>query len=173
MIYINEVPVAGDLNLELLKREIKAYLHKEKLVLIDQSGNILSENKVNSLLESSIEKDQLFLQGVKTNLLLRDFKDELILYIKKVEDYIENVRDTEDFSTVKDSFVQIIESVLEFTSVSDFLQKDLIGQDTVKELAQKAFAQAESGNDVYILDLIEYELLPLLNHFSEGIQEEM
>jgi len=96
-----------------------------------------------------------------------DFKEELHTYILKVKAYIETARETEDFSSMMTSFIQVTEALIEFEAVANFLGKKLIDQEQIQTISIKALEQAEEGNIDYILDLMEYELLPILQHFID------
>ncbi|MFJ8246268.1 hypothetical protein [Peribacillus asahii] len=171
MIYINEDLVTQEIDPIKIKKAVKSYLHRENLVLIDKCGESLDEKEISELLFNSA--GDIYLKAIDTSVLLNEFGKELNLYIKRVEQYIEDIRDSEDFSTVNSSFVQVIESILEFSKVETFLSKNLIDELAIKDLTEKAFIQVEKGNNEYILDLMEYELLPVLHNFLSEINEEM
>ncbi|WP_102273793.1 hypothetical protein [Cytobacillus massiliigabonensis] len=171
MIFINDELVTNETDPIEVEQIVKKYLVREKLVLVDKEGQPLGPEEQAELLSETLS-DHYF-EAVHTSILLRDFRAELQLYIKKVDEYIENTRDKEDFSTVNVSFVQVIEALMEFSSVSTFLHKDLMDPIVLTSITEKAFKQMEMGNLEYLLDLMEYELLPVLNEFVDEINEEM
>ncbi|MBP2241984.1 hypothetical protein J2Z40_002557 [Cytobacillus eiseniae] len=171
MIYINDQLIVEDTSQSDSSIIVKKYLHKNRLVLVNNDGQPMSDEELNTFLShlNGVQK----LKAVSISNLLRDLKQELQLYIKKVEAYIENIRDNEDFSSVNTGFAQVMEGILEFSVVASFLQKDLIDPSYMQQLSEKAFARAETGEDEYVLDIIEYELLPILNRLYDEINEEM
>lgn len=170
MIYVNDVLVTEEENQKIAEKMLKMYLTTEKLVLIREDNEIVDEQEIGTILinRPAIVK----LKAIRTSALLRDFKEELQNYILRVEEYVEATRESEDFSMVMTSFVQVTEGILEFSAVAKFLQKDLIDQQQIHEITKKALQQAEAGNNEYLLDLLEYELIPMIYHFlSETIEE--
>lgn len=171
MIFINDQLVVEDTIQSDVTHIVKGYLHKNRLVLVNNEGQPMSDEEMKTLLSNlnGVQK----LKAVSTSNLLRDLKQELQLYNKKVESYVENVRDNEDFSTVITSFAQVMEGILEFSAVATFMKKDFIDPSYMQQLTEKAFAGAETGEGEYVLDMIEYELLPILNRLYDEINEEM
>lgn len=171
MIYINKILVTKGTNRIEVSQAVNTYLLDNKLVLVNNEGETLSEKEINELFFDSISNQHL--QAISTLTLLTDFKMELDLYIHKVQEFIDDKRDSGNLSIVSVGFIQLIESTTNFSVVSSFIQKDLIDEVTIKELTKKAFEQAELGNVEYILDLMEYELLPILHDLLNEIQEEL
>lgn len=170
MIYVNNIDITSENELDIIST-IKAFLTKEKMILVNEE-NLPIDNKDLEEIVLNMEEN-LFLNAIHTNSIIRDFVVELKEYVSKVEEYVENVRDTEDFSTVTDSFINITEALLEFSTVAIFLQKELVDQIQLKELTNRSLIGAESGNLEYVLDIIEYELLPILHRILNEINEEM
>ena len=171
MIFINDQLIVEDMNQSNSSYIVKEYLSKSRLVLVNKDEQPMSEEEMNTLLSdlNGVQK----LKAVSTSNLLRDLKQELHLYNKKIEEYIENIRDNGDFSTVNSGFAQVMEGIIEFSAVASFLQKDLIDPSYLQQLSEKAFSRAETGEGEYVLDIMEYELLPILNRLYDEIIEEM
>ncbi|MER2076732.1 hypothetical protein [Psychrobacillus psychrotolerans] len=169
MLYVNDYLVTEEIELELVGQQLKEYLLKEKLIIIKSNQEPMSQDELATLLKSN--EAEFRLVAMHTSILLREFKEELESYIQKVETYIEDMRESEIFSDVLNGFVQVIEALLEFTSVEKFLQKSLVNQQQVNELSTKALTRAEEGNLEYVLDVLEYEVLPLLQHFLDETNE--
>ena len=165
MIYVNDVLVTEEETYELAKNSLKVYLASEKLVLLNKMKNSYMNNEMEQILMNL--PSAINLTAIRSSELLADFKEELHSYILKVEGYIDTTRETEDFSTTMTSFVQVSEALLEFEVVANFLEKKLIDQDQIQTITKKALEQAEEGNTEYLLDLMEYELLPILQNFID------
>lgn len=165
MIYVNNVLVTEEKAPETAGGKLKVYLATEKLVLLNENEELLEENEVEQLLMNL--PSAINLTAIRSSELLANFKEELHTYILKVEGYIDTTRETEDFSTTMTSFIQVSEALLEFEAVANFLEKKLINQDQIQTITKKALEQAEEGNAEYLLDLMEYELLPILQNFID------
>lgn len=171
MIYVNGHIVTEEKSYETATEHLKEFLFKEKLVVVKEGDDPMSQEELSTILKSDVK--EIKLTAMKSSTLLRGFKEELHTYILKVEQYIENIRETEEFSTVSKSFVQVTEALLEFSSVEEYLQKELVQQPQIEDISRKALEQAKVGNNEYILDLLEYELLPILHHFLNETNEVM
>ncbi|TQR17378.1 hypothetical protein [Psychrobacillus vulpis] len=171
MIFVNDVLVSKEENKDKANEILKSYLTTEKLILVNEHNELISNEEIEELLSKRAEVVKLV--AIRISTLVRDFKEELHNYILEVEDYIENTRDCEDFSDTLSSFIQVTEALLQFSKVEDFLQKELINQQHLLEISEKSIQQAEVGNNEYVLDLIEYELLPILHNFLNETNEEI
>jgi len=171
MIFVNDFLVTEEKNKDLAKQKLVEFLFVEKLVVTKEDNHPMNEEELNTVLMNIDEKVQL--TAVHSSVLVREFKQELQNYNLRIEEYIDDTRQSEDFSTVTTSFVEVTEALLEFSAVSTFLQKELIDQEQIQELTGKALQQLEVGNTEYLLDLLEYEILPILYHFVEETNEEM
>lgn len=172
MLYVNGQMVTEKMELEAVAQHLKEYLYKEKLIIVKQNNEPMLQEELASLLKSNTQ-EELHLSAMHTSVLLREFKEELENYIKKVEIYIEDMRETENFSDVLEGFVQVTEALLEFSIVERFLQKRLINKEQLNQISNKALARAEDGNYGYVLDLLEYELLSILHHLFDETNEVM
>lgn len=171
MIYVNDHLVTVEKELEAVVKQLKDYLFNEKLVIVKKDQEPMSQGEVARLLMSN--EPELRLAAMHTSVLLRGFKEELESYILKVETYVEDMRETENYSEVLGDFVQVIEGLLTFSAIEKFLQKSLINQQHVNELSSKALKRAEEGNFEYVLDILEYEVLAILHHFLNETNEVM
>lgn len=171
MLYVNEHLVTEEKELETVAQQLKEYLLKEKLVIIKADQEPFSQEELFNLLMNG--EEELRLSAIHTSILLRGFKVELESYIQKVETYIEKMRDSENFADVLNGFIQVIETILEFSSVENFLQKSLVNQQQLNELSTKVLARAEEGNYEYVLDVLEYEVLEILHQFLAETNEVM
>lgn len=170
MIFVNGVCITNKIQQNDNYIQIKNFLSKEKMVLINDDEQPMSEETLLEILKS--DKDHYF-RAVTTSSILRGFKDELSIYISKVENYIENEREIESNPNVINGFIDITESLFQFLSVEDYLQKKIIDQDHIKNLVKQTLYRVEVGDNNYVLDIIEYELFPILQRFEKEIIEEM
>lgn len=171
MIYINGNLVTEETMPEIAAEHLKNFLITERLVIVNKNDEPILQQELSVLLLGNPK--EIKLKAINSSILLRGFKEELHNYILKVELYIENTRENEDFSSMINSFIQVVEALIEFSSVEDFLQKEMVPQQQINDISKKAIEQAEVGNNEYILDLLEYELLPILHNFLNEINEVM
>ncbi|MEK5146251.1 hypothetical protein MKX53_04360 [Psychrobacillus sp. FSL K6-4615] len=171
MLYVNDHLVTEEKEVEIVAQQLKDYLFTEKLIIVKQDQQPMSQDELASLLLNN--NPELRLVAMHTSVLLSEFNDELETYIRKVEVYIEDMRETENFSDVLSGFVQVTEALLEFSSVEEFLQKSLLDQQQMNDISTKALARAEEGNYEYVLDVLEYEVLTILQHFLDETNEVM
>lgn len=171
MLYVNERLVTEANELEIMVQQLKDYLFVEKLIIIKDDQEPMSQDELTSLLINN--SSDIYLVAIHISVLLRDFKEELAVYIQKVEKYVEDMREIENFSGVLDGFVQVTEAILEFTVLEQLLQKNLIDKEQLNEVSAKALLRAEEENYEYVLDLLEYELLSNLQHIFDEIIEVM
>ncbi|WP_046174425.1 hypothetical protein [Domibacillus indicus] len=171
MIYVNGQLVTTSKNKIERNDNLKTFLYKEKLVIIDDTNVPVSSSGINAICDNS--EEIYHLKAIKTNSILRDFKEELAVYINKVTHFVDETRETENYSSVPNAFIQVAEALIEFNKVADYLQKELIDINSLNNLSEKALIQTESGNIEYVLDLIEYELLPILEVLLKETNEEI
>ncbi|WP_427138358.1 hypothetical protein [Psychrobacillus psychrodurans] len=171
MLYVNDYLVTEENELEIVAQQLKDYLFKEKLIIVREDQVPVTQEELASLLQTNAPEIRLV--AMYTTVLLREFKEELENYIQKVEVYIEDMRETENFSDVLNGFVQTTEALLEFSVVQEFLQKSLVNQQQVNDISTKTLARAEEGNLEYVLDILEYEVLPILHYFLDETNEVM
>lgn len=171
MLFVNDYLVTEEKELETVAQQLKDYLFKEKLVIIRPDKEPASQDELASLLISGAS--ELRLAAIHTSVLLRGYKEELESYVQKVETYVDDMREKENFTGVLVGFVQVTEALLEFAAVEEFLQKKLLDQHELNEISSKALARAEEGNFEYVLDVMEYELLTILHHFLNETNEVM
>lgn len=167
MIYINDVFVTESKNPTEREQLLRKHLQEEEVILVDEKNVPLDINKIGDFLLDVTNTH--YLKAIKTSFVLQEFKVELQQYIEKVENYIEQLRDNENYTTITEGFTQVVEALIEFDKVAAYLQKETIDQDMLREISVKAITQAEMKNFQYVLDLMEYELLPLIhNLFDEA-----
>lgn len=171
MIYINGFVVTGSNEYEVVLKEVKDFISTRRLLIVDSNNDPMSQEQLSTLLLHNSGEIQL--TAIETSIVLRAFKEELDAYTLKVEQYVDNTRASEDFSSVLNSYAQVTEALIKFISVEEFLQKQLLDKQLLNELTHKCLKRAEEGNFEYILDIMEYELLPLLRNFVKETNEVM
>lgn len=171
MIYVNGNIVTDADDIEIAAQDLKGYLATKRLLIVNDAEEPMSHQQLSAILSSNTE--EIRLAAIETSILLRAFKEELATYTLKVEQYIESTRETEDYSTVLTSYTQVTEALLDFSVVEEFLQKELIDQEYLSDISSKCLKRGEEGNFEYILDIMEYELLPLFENFIKETNEVM
>jgi hypothetical protein len=169
MIFVNDQLVAHEGTHEMLFTELKNYLKLNQLVIINENNDPLYDEEVFALIANN--KDECRLQAIYVNQLLSDLCLELTNYIKKIEDYVEKARDTGNLSSVHEAFVDVMEGLIEFSKIQDYIQTSVIDSAYLEKISLKALQQAQLGNDEYVLDLIEYEITPIFEELLESIEE--
>ncbi|MCK1995974.1 hypothetical protein MPH47_01820 [Psychrobacillus psychrodurans] len=171
MLFINDFLVSEEKDKQVLLQDVKSYLTKQKLILINEKHEPMSEEEIKEKLYSMA--GTLKLTATLISVILFEFKEELHNYIVKVQTYIEEIRENENYNSVTDSFIQVTEALLQFKAVSNYLHKELISEQSIQSISEKALNQAELGNNEYILDLLEFELLPIIQKFLNETNGEM
>ncbi|MDV6376988.1 hypothetical protein ORD22_01760 [Sporosarcina sp. GW1-11] len=169
MIYINGDRIAEDI--DNIAKTINEYLIREKMVLVDENNIPLNPSAIENLVIQNNAPQ--YLRAIHTTQLLREFKQELNGYIEKVNQYIDDIRDLDDQLSVINGYTSVVEAILSFIPITNFIQKDLINSDFLQSISEKVFERAQLNDMSFIIDVIEYELLPLLQNVSDEIQEVM
>ncbi|MGC5324881.1 hypothetical protein [Brevibacillus sp. SYSU BS000544] len=147
---------------------ILEYLRINNLIIVDEIGTPLSESQVNEQLENN--NDVVFYTKTISN-LEQETIDETLAYVKKVRSWIiENIEENND-SNLSQSFVTILEALLELEKVSTYFSIDAITAIKIQTLSQKALPQMEQGNEEYLRDLLEYEILPSIQLMEKHLVE--
>ncbi|WP_342566961.1 hypothetical protein MKY09_14380 [Psychrobacillus sp. FSL K6-4046] len=171
MIYVNGNLITVEKNPKKAEVLLRDYLIKKKLVLVNNNDEPVSFQDLSEILLGNSK--EIKLKGISSSIILREFKEELHNYILRVEQYIEVSRQNENYSSMLDNFVQVVEAIIEFSKIGNFLQKELVSHQQINNISTMAFEQAKVGNKEYILDLLEYELLPVLNFVFDETNEVM
>lgn len=169
MIFVNGQIIASEGTNDMLFAKLKEYVKINHLVIVDENDVPIGREEIFTLIEKN---ENCYLKAVPTSQLLSDFYMELNNYIDKVESYVEAVRDNEgDLHSVHTAFINIMEALMEFAKVQSYVQTNVIDFEFLEEISSKAFQQAQHGNLDYILDLIDYEIIPVLKDLQELIKE--
>jgi hypothetical protein len=169
MIFVNGQLVAHEGTDEFLFTELKNYLKLNQLVIVSENITPLNDEEVFALIANN--KDECHFQAIYANQLLSDLFLELTNYIEKIEVYVERIRDEGNLSSVHEAFVNVMEALIEFSKVQDYIQANVIDPTFLEKISFKALQQAQVGNDEYVLDLIEYEITPVFKELLELIKE--
>lgn len=153
-------------NTESLINEIKKYLHNEKKILLDKKGETLNDEALIEIIKSN--KGYEF----KTN-ELRDievgFLKEMKNYLYELEFYINKVSYLEDQSNKINCFIDTINSLTELETAARYYNIDFYSIEEINEIANKAIKYIELNNIDYLMDVLEYEIVPRIRNFLEQI----
>jgi hypothetical protein len=169
MIFVNGQLVVDDGTCETAFTKLKDYLILNKLIVVDESNNPLNDEEILALIEKNT--DECYVQAIDANQLLLDLCFELASYIEKIENYVERTRDEGNLSSVHEAFINVMEALIEFSKVQDYIQANVIDPTYLEKISLKALQQAQLGNDEYVLDLIEYEITPIFKDLLKLIEE--
>lgn len=166
MIFINGNPV--NLN-DLSYSALKSYLNSNHLILVNKENVPLMEDEIIKKLEQNVQ--EYHFNAIHSKELLTNFCEELRMYFEKLEAFIETAREEEQYDTVNTAFINVIEALMEFMIVQRFIDKTIYQASDLENLSTKALQQAQIGNNEYVLDLIEYEVFPLVEQLLKEIEE--
>lgn len=161
--------IASEGTHHMLFTKLEEYIKINNLVIVDENDVPLGRDEVFALIKKS---EKCYLKAVQTNQLLSDFYMELNSYIDKVESYVDRVRENErNLHSIPTAFINIMEALIEFSRIHSYVQTNIIDLEFLEEISLKSLQQVQHGNLDYILDLIDYEIVPLLKDLRDSIGE--
>ncbi|WP_339210968.1 hypothetical protein NSQ41_03055 [Aeribacillus sp. FSL K6-8210] len=172
MIFVNDQLVVQDTTLEEALTKIKEYLWKHHLIIINNENVPLTDSQLEEVIKQN-ENQQVFFKAIKIKELLFEIYSELNDYVDKIEQYIDNIRDEENYSSVQEAFANVVEALIEFSNTQKYLDINVIDPKRLEEFSLKALRQTQLGNVEYVLDLMEYELVPLFKRLLKQLEERM
>jgi hypothetical protein len=154
--------------LEETWKDIQAYLHDHQLILVDEQGIALNENQIIAKLATEAVCE-FYTKEVKE--LEQETIDEVVCYIDQVEGKVEELLESDQRETLTQSFVDLMEALLEMSTLCRYFQLDVLTEEKVRDLLQKALPRMEQGDEQYMLDVIEYEIIPMMVSVKQALTE--
>jgi hypothetical protein len=146
---------------------LKEYLNLNKLIVVNKEGEPLNDQAILSCLSS--EDSHFHVKQV--NVLEQETIIETLQFTSRVEQTIKDTLDNHEEVAVFQTFIEIIEALTHLEKVAMYFSIEDINSTKIKELSKKGLQQMEQKNESYILELIEYECLPMVTSFSETLEE--
>lgn len=78
------------------------------------------------------------------------------------------VLESNDIESLIQSFADLMEALLEITSLCEYFQVDELNGEKVHSLLQKALPRVDQKDEQYMLDVIEYEIIPIMQSVREA-----
>lgn len=151
--------------LEETWKDIKEFLHNNQVIVVDSNGVALSENQIIEKLTTETNFE-FFTKNVFE--LEKETISEVIRYIDQVEVNVATVLESNDIESLIQSFADLMEALLEITSLCEYFQVDELNGEKVHSLLQKALPRVDQKDEQYMLDVIEYEIIPIMQSVREA-----
>jgi hypothetical protein len=147
---------------------IKEYLSEQHLIIVDKHHKPLDEEEI---LEFLVDENPVFLVK-EIYKLEKETIEENIFFINQIKKTIEElISDPKEASQVYKVFIDIIEVLTHLERIGSYFTIEVISKSNIETISIKGLEQMELYNDSYILELIEYECLPMLISFKNKLEE--
>ena len=166
MYNIGDFKFVGDS--ESVFNKLMEHLKEKKLLITDIQGNPLSESEILNILNLN---DQYSFYTKHIYEIEKEFIEDFNLYVSKVEEKFKEISDIEDKSLIITAFVEVLEALIELQKVSKYFNFSVIDIESINALAEKALERIEEDDIDYIIDVLEYELIPKLNNTKSKLLE--
>jgi hypothetical protein len=168
MIYINGTKIPRQNSLEDTLNLIKKLLLEDKSIIVNEHGAALSDNDILNMLENQTE---VHFQTKKVSEIEKETLEELQNYIEIAEFEIEKLRENDDMNKTVQAFQNIVETLFYFSKLQNYYQLSIIDLNHVHELTEKSYDRVKELNTDYLLDVIEFEFLPMILSLKDAIEE--
>jgi hypothetical protein len=167
MIKINDREFKNESVIEIID-SINDYLKEEKLILINNEGMPLCNKEVNTILANNTD-----FNFIATSLAF--FEEETIKetlsYVKKVIHEVNRIINLD----LEVNLLSVITDLLEGIEDLKILERnyEIINFEIldVQKISLEILSEYQSGNENYILDVLEFELLPLYTNLEVLLKE--
>jgi ERCC4-related helicase len=168
MIYINRTKMPRQNSLEDTFYSIKKFLLNENSIIVNEHGAALSDNDILNILANQTE---IHFQTKKVSEIEKETLEELQNYVEKAEIEIERLRENDNMNEIVQAFQDIVEAIFYFSKLQNYYQLTIIDMNQIQELTQKSFDRMKESNTDYLLDVIEFEFLPMIKSLKDAIEE--
>jgi hypothetical protein len=168
MIYINGTIIPKQNSLEDTFNSIKKFLLDEKSIIVNEHGAALSDNDILNMLANQSE---IHFQTKKVSEIEKETLEELQNYVEKAEIEIEKLRENDSMNETVQAFQDIVEAIFYFSKLQNYYHLTIINMDHIQKLTQKSYDRMKESNTDYLLDVIEFEFLPMIKSLKEAIEE--
>lgn len=167
MIKINNHEFKNENAIELIE-SINDYLKEKKLILVNKDGIPLCNEEVNTILANYkefnfIAKSLVFFK--------EETRKETLIYVKKVIDTVGKIVNLDlkvNLLSVISDLLEGIEDLILFEKSNSIKNFEVLN---VQKISLQILSEYQSGNENYILDVLEFELLPLYINLEALLKE--
>lgn len=151
-----------------LMKEIKTYLHDNQLVLTNDTGIPLVEEEITNIISTN---PTYTFDSVSVSKIEVDFVNEISSFVVKVEKQFNQLTSVNDKGLIINGFIEFTNSLIEIERAAQYFDINFIKFDQINEIASKVVSRVESNDLDFVLDIMEYELIPILQNFKERLLE--
>jgi hypothetical protein len=167
MIKINNQEFNNE-NVTELVENINEYLKEKKLILVNKDGIPLCIQEVITILTNNKEFN---FTATSFTFIKEETKKETLKYVKKVIDTIEKIVNLD----LKVNLLSVISDLLEGIEDLKLFEKNYAIKNfevlDVQKISLQILSEYQSGNENYIFDVLEFELLPLYINLEALLEE--
>jgi hypothetical protein len=154
--------------LEILLKQIKTYLYENQLILAGSNGDSLTETEIINII--AVNPTYSF-NTISVSEVENGFINEMLDYVEKVEKYFTQLSDSNDNEFIINTFIDLINSLTEIVKVAEHYKVNFLSIENINEIANKAISRIEIGDIDFLLDVMEYEIIPSLHDFKSKLLE--
>lgn len=147
---------------------IMNYLADHQLVIVNIEEVPLRDEEV---LNSLLEKEVIHFSLKSVADLELDTVRNVLQYIETAEYHISLLDEEADNKVIFQAFVDVMEALDYFSSLSDYLKLNAVNSEKLHNISLKGLQQMEQENEEYILELLQYECLPMLMELRTELVE--
>lgn len=167
------IKIGGDLlpkeaSYEKNLTQIRQYLQEHQMLIVNDEEMPLSEDEIVRVLQT---QEEVYFKVIPVKRFELEMLKETEQFLEHAEEELNDIVTNEETEKYMNAFLQISESLLELAPLVLYFGLELKINDKVKHYSQKALNQLELGNEEYIGELLEYEILPLLNEMKQIIKQ--
>ncbi|WP_339060492.1 hypothetical protein [Tepidibacillus marianensis] len=146
--------------------EIKKYLRENNLIIVDQSENPFSFEEIESMILN--ETEPIFYVKYIVDLEKETIKDT-IEYINNAEKRIHDIIEENNQVSIVQAFVKLMEALVSLEKIMSHFGSETLTSSWIQTISEKALSQIEKENYSYLVDLLEYEIMPKLVELKEAL----
>ncbi|WP_025028332.1 hypothetical protein [Caldalkalibacillus mannanilyticus] len=144
------------------------YLKENHLLIVDEDHIPLMEEVIIQKLAAE-ESPQFITRSIQE--VESETIQSVIEFIDQAEKNIKELADENNKAKIFQAFSDIVETFVELQSLTEYFDVAFPSEEKIKELSKKGLAQMENQNESYLLDLLEYECLPILEELRDQLAE--
>lgn len=167
MIKINNHEFKNENAIKLIE-SINDYLKEKKLILVNKDGIPLCNEEVNTILANNKEFNFI---AKSLTFFKEETTKETLIYVKKVIDTVGKIVNLD----LKVNLLSVISDLLEGTEDLILFEKNHSIKNfevlNVQKISLQILSEYQTGNENYILDVLEFELLPLYINLEALLKE--
>lgn len=151
-----------------LLKEMQSYLHEKHLVITDNKGIPIDDKEIVNIVSTN-QTYRFYTTSV--SVLENEFIIEMIDYVERLEKHFPKIAASNDKVLIVNSFIEIINSVVELEGVSKYFNMNVVNIERINEIVNRALVRIEQDDLEYIIDVIEYEMSPIFSELKSRLLE--